>query len=259
MKSLNNILSNDIIAYPQYANKTLNSLASDNSGLITYKMNKHGYRASKPYKTVPQYNVLALGCSWTMGIGVDNNLIWPTLMGDRLGRVYNYGMYGASVSFVAKTFYKFVNSEKIPDIAIIMWPGFSRRDYITEAGEFRKIGGFRAATNEDPVWRNSEEDLLFLQLRNDNQDLMEFWEAYQFVELISKAYKIKTFHTIAGYYYEIYKNLKPKLEKTINYSTFYEPEDCYQNDHKAADKQHPGEVWHRSFADNFYSFIKDKI
>lgn len=140
-----------------------------------------------------------------------------------------------------------------------MWPGFSRRDYITEAGEFRKIGGFRTATKEDPVWRNSEEDLLFLQLRNDNQDLMEFWEAYQFVELISKAYKIRTFHTIAGYYYKIYENLKPKLEMTINYSTFYEPRDCYQNDHKAADKQHPGELWHKNFANKFYSFIKDKI
>lgn len=85
MKSLNNILSNDIITYPQYANKTLSALASDNSGLITYEMNEHGYRASKLFKTVPQYNVLTLGCSWTMGIGVDNDLIWPTLMGDKLG------------------------------------------------------------------------------------------------------------------------------------------------------------------------------
>ena len=222
-------------------------------------MNEYGYRASKNVREIPQYNVLTLGCSWTMGIGVDNNLIWPTLMGDRLGRMHNYGMYGVSTSFIAKTFYKFLNSIKTPDIALIMWPGFSRRDYITETGEFRKIGGFRTATNEDPVWRNNEEDLLFLQLRNDNQDLMEFWEAYQFVEALSKLYRIKTFHTVAGYYYEIYKKLKPKLENTINYRTFYEPKDCYQNDHKAADRQHPGEVWHKNFADNFYSFIKDKI
>ena len=246
MKSLNNILSNDIISYPQYANKTLSTLASDNSGLITYEMNEYGYRTSKTVREVPQYNVLTLGCSWTMGIGVDNNLIWPTLMGDRLGRMHNYGMYGVSTSFITKTLYKFLNSIKTPD-------------YITETGEFRKIGGFRTATNKDPVWRNNEEDLLFLQLRNDNQDLMEFWEAYQFVESLSKLYRIKTFHTVAGYYYEIYKKLKPKLENTINYRTFYEPRDCYQNDHKAADQQHPGEAWHKAFADGFYGFIKDKI
>jgi hypothetical protein len=257
--SLKTVLSNEIITYPQYVNKTLNTLASDNSGHIAYEMNKYGYRTSKDAEIASQYNVLALGCSWTMGIGVDNDLIWPTLMGNKLGKVYNYGMYGASVSFVAKTLFKFVSSELIPDIVLIMWPGFSRRDYITEAGEFRKIGGFRAATNEDPVWRNNEEDLLFLQLRNDNQDLMEFWEAYNFVETVSKLYNIKVFHTVAGYYYEIYKNLKPKLENTINYRRFYEPRDCYQNDHKAADKQHPGKAWHENFANGFYSFIKDKI
>jgi hypothetical protein len=259
MKALSNILSNDIIVYSEYANKTLSTLASDNSGLITYEMNKYGYRASKPFQTVPQYNVLALGCSWTMGIGVNNDSIWPSLIGDKLGRVHNYGMYGVSTSFIAKTFYKFLNSEITPDITLIMWPGFSRRDYITETGEFRKIGGFRTATNEDPVWRNNEEDLLFLQLRNDNQDLMEFWEAYQFVEALSRLYRIKTFHTVAGYYYEIYKDLKPKLENTVNYLTFYEPEDCYRNDHKATDSQHPGEAWHKAFADGFYGFIKDKI
>jgi hypothetical protein len=49
------------------------------------------------------------------------------------------------------------------------------------------------------------------------------------------------------------------LENTINYRTFYEPEDCYQNDHKATDNQHPGDAWHKAFADGFYGFIKDKI
>ena len=117
MKALSNILSNDIIVYSEYANKTLSTLASDNSGLITYEMNKYGYRASKPFQTVPQYNVLALGCSWTMGIGVNNDSIWPSLIGDKLGRVHNYGMYGVSTSFIAKTFYKVLNSEITPDIA----------------------------------------------------------------------------------------------------------------------------------------------
>jgi hypothetical protein len=259
MNSVSNILSNNIITYPQYVGKTLNTLASDSSGLITYEMNEYGYRASKTVKEVPQYNVLTLGCSWTMGIGVDNNLIWPSLMGDKLGRVHNYGMYGVSVSFIAKTFYKFLNSIKTPDIALIMWPGFSRRDYITEIGEFRKIGGFRRATNQDPVWRNNEEDLLFLQLRNDNQDLMEFWEAYQFVETLSRLYRIKTFHTVAGYYYEVFKQLEPKLKQTLNYSSFFDPATHYKNDLKGADREHPGPEWHKNFAEEFYTFIKDKL
>lgn len=253
--NLENILSNSIIEYPQYANRILHTMASDNSGRIVYKMNEHGYRSSKIVLEVPQYNVLTLGCSWTMGIGVDNDLIWPTLMGDKLGRVHNYGMYGVSVSFVAKTFYKFLNSVKTPDIALIMWPGFSRRDYINDNGVYRKIGGFRKAHSKDPVWKNEEEDLLFLQLRNDNQDLMEFWEAYNFVETMSRLYKIKTYHTIAGYYYEVFKTLEPNLKHTIDYSRFFDPKTCYKNDFKGADKEHPGPEWHKNFADNFYNYI----
>jgi len=253
------VISNNIITYPKYANKTLTTLASDNSGLITYEMNKYGYRASKPFETVPQYNVLTLGCSWTMGIGVERDFTWPSLLGDELGRVHNYGMYGASPSFVAKTFYKFLNSELTPDVTLIMWPGFSRRDYLTAEGEYRKIGGFRKAHSADPVWKNEEEDLLFLQLRNDNQDLMEFWEAYNFVETLSRLYRVKTFHTVAGYYYEVFKTLESNLAYTLNYDRFFDPKDCYRNDLKAADKEHPGPEWHKKFANEFYIFIKNRL
>ena len=50
--NIKSVLSNNIIIHPQYVNKTLNTLASDSSGLITYGMNQHGYRASKPFNTV---------------------------------------------------------------------------------------------------------------------------------------------------------------------------------------------------------------
>lgn len=258
MKDLSYFLGDEVIVNEKYVNKTLYTLASDSSGKVAYKMNEHGYR-SKSFKDKSKYNILTLGCSWTMGIGLEEEATWPALIADKLqGTLFNYAMYGVSTSFIAKNYYKILKTGIIPDVTLIMWPGFSRRDYITEAGEFRKIGGFRMATKEDPVWRNSEEDLLFLQLRNDNQDLMEFWEAYNFVETVSKLHNTKVFHTVAGYYYEVYKNLKPKLESTINYHTFYEPEECYQNDGEAEDRQHPGRVWHKTFTDGFYNFIKSK-
>ena len=260
MNVVNNILSSNIILNHKYINKELYTMASDNSNTIKYKMNEHGYR-SQPITIHSDYNILTLGCSWTMGVGVENEFIWPNLVHNKInkGTLFNYGMYGISTSFISKTLFKFVSSQFTPNLVLIMWPGFSRRDYLTDTGQYRKIGGFRKAHDKDPVWKNNEEDLLFMQLRNDNQDLMEFWEAYNFVETISQLYGIKTFHTVAGYYYGIYEILKPNLETTINFSTFHEPRNCYQNDYKAADKQHPGEAWHKNFADEFYGFIKDKI
>jgi hypothetical protein len=260
MKDFEKILSDDVFVFEQYKNKILPTLASDTNddNTIWYKMNEHGYR-SNPLKDKSDYNILTLGCSWTMGIGVKNEKIWPNLIGEQFGKVFNYGMYGASTSFIAKTLYKIISSEFIPDMVLIMWPGFSRRDYIKENGSFKKIGGFRMANDMDLVWKNEDEDLMFVQLRNDYQDLMTFWEAYKFVEVIAKLYNIKIFHTIAGYYYDVFKELKSELNSTINYDTFFDPINCYKNDLKARDNHHPGELWHDNFSKEFYIYIKNKL
>jgi hypothetical protein len=88
---------------------------------------------------------------------------------------------------------------------------------------------------------------------------MTFWEAYKFVEVIAKLYNIKIFHTIAGYYYDVFKELKSELNSTINYDTFFDPINCYKNDLKARDNHHPGELWHDNFSKEFYIYIKNKL
>ena len=165
MQDFEKILSDNVFVFEQYKNKILPTLASDiiDDGTIKYNMNEHGYR-SESLKNISNYNILTLGCSWTMGIGVNDDLIWPNLVGKKFGKVFNYGMYGVSTSFIAKTLYKIVTSEFIPNMVLIMWPGFSRRDYIKENGLFKKIGGFRMANDNDLIWKNEDEDLMFVQL-----------------------------------------------------------------------------------------------
>lgn len=260
MSDTKKILSDNVFVFEKYKNKILNTLASDtfDDGTIQYKMNEYGYR-SDSFKNLSNYNVLTLGCSWTMGIGVHDDFIWPNLVGKQFGKVFNYGMYGVSTSFISKTLHKIVSSEFKPDLVLIMWPGFSRRDYIREDGSFKKIGGFRLANDNDLIWKNDDEDILFIQLRNDYQDLMIFWEAYMFVETIAKLHNIKVFHTIAGYYYDVFKELEKELRYTINYDTFFDPLNCYKNDLKARDNHHPGKIWHENFSKEFYTYIKNKL
>jgi hypothetical protein len=262
MNDIDSLLSNNIFVNKSYINKKFNTLATDinDDGSIVYKLNEHGYR-SNALKEKSNFNILTLGCSWTMGIGVKNELIWPTLLSNKIGKgtLFNYGNYGVSTSFIAKTFHKFISSQFTPDVTFIMWPGFSRRDYIKDNGSFKKIGGFRPAHSKDIVWKNDDEDVLFIQLRNDYQDLMIFWEAYTLVETIAKLHNIKVYHTIAGYYYDVFKELKPHLKSTINYNTFFEPINCYKNDSMGRDCEHPGENWHKEFANSFYEFIKDTL
>jgi len=260
------ILSDNVFINKNYVNKELLTIASDtkDDGSILYKMNEHGYR-SNSFKDKSEYNILTLGCSWTMGVGVRNEAIWPTLVKEKIQNklqkkvsLFNYGTYGVSTSFTAKNFYKIATSEVKSDLVLIMWPGFSRRDYLKDTGVFKKIGGFRLAHERDVIWKNEEEDKLFVELRNDYQDLMVFWESYKLVEITAKLYNIQVIHTIAGYYYDIFKELKPHLKDTIDYNIFFEPTDCYQTDFNGRDNHHPGEKWHLDFSNKFFNFI-DKI
>ena len=130
------------------------------------------------------------------------------------------------------------------------------------------VGGFdrvyeinRNFRNEGISTRHNPEFTMleFYQAYADYQDLMIFWEAYTLVETIAKLYDIKVYHTIAGYYYDVFKELQPYLKFTINPNTFFEPNDCYKNDALARDCEHPGKNWHIQFANSFYKFVKDKL
>lgn len=254
-----NILSDSVCIFPEYANKILHTAATDkvNDGTIVYTFNEHGYR-SPSFTEKSRFNILSLGCSWTMGVGVQEQQAWPYVVSEKFkdSKLFNYSMYGVSVSFVAKNFYKIISSGIVPDMCLLMWPGFSRRDYINKEGQFRKIGGFRKAHTTDPVWRNHPEDLLYLELQNDYQDILNFWEAYKFVEVTSKLFNVPVFHTIAGYYYEIF-NQHQDLLNFIDRKTFFHPTECFRNDNKGRDQQHPGPEWHRNFAHNFLKFIEE--
>ena len=249
-------LSNDIITFPEYANKTVYNMASDISDSIEYRMNEHGYR-SNSFTDKGKIKILTIGCSWTMGIGVDNDKIWPTLIGNKYkdSIVCNYGMYGVSSGFIAKQYYKILHSGYVPDIVLVLWPGFSRRDYITETGRFKRICGWRGAYQSDVVFESKSEDLAFLTLQNDYQDINHFWNNYNFFNSVTPN-NVNVYHSVAGYYYDIFEKNYSIIENIIDPEIFFVPKDCYLNDKRATDGVHPGYKWHINFANKFYDFIK---
>lgn len=100
--------------YHEFANQSLKWLSTDteqlyqknlkyrynelkNTGLIdnnfTYDFNSHGFRS--PEFTTDS-TVMFLGCSNTMGVGMPNDLIWPTLVSQKLNmRSANLGIGGS--------------------------------------------------------------------------------------------------------------------------------------------------------------------
>lgn len=70
-------------------------LGWDQPGAITYNINSAGFRCPEFDYETPC--MISLGCSFTVGIGLPEQSIWPTLVGNRLGlRVANLAWGGNS-------------------------------------------------------------------------------------------------------------------------------------------------------------------
>lgn len=64
-------------------------------GAITYKINSHGFRSPEFEGNDPC--MIALGCSYTAGVGLPVRSLWPTLVGKQLGlKVYNLAWGGTA-------------------------------------------------------------------------------------------------------------------------------------------------------------------
>lgn len=78
----------------------LESMGWTDPEVISYQFNSHGFRCDEfdPGKS----SIVTLGCSYTAGIGLPVDLIWPTLVGKSLGlTVYNIsgGGYAADTCY----------------------------------------------------------------------------------------------------------------------------------------------------------------
>jgi hypothetical protein len=75
---------------------------SDNSLLVDYKFNDYGYRASFDYEPLLNSNkIVCIGCSFTEGVGLDEEETWPYLLSKQMGLPFlNLGKAGGSDGYV---------------------------------------------------------------------------------------------------------------------------------------------------------------
>jgi hypothetical protein len=70
----------------------------DKLGTITYEFNQEGFRSDDIEPGAPC--IAAFGCSFTMGIGLPKQDVWPWIVGQALGlRVYNFAIGGKSADW----------------------------------------------------------------------------------------------------------------------------------------------------------------
>lgn len=97
---------------------------------ITYKINSEGFRCDEFEPDTPC--IVALGCSYTVGIGLPQESIWPTLVGQALGlKVYNLAWGGSS----ADTCFRLANywiPKLKPQVVCMLTPPKARLELLTD-------------------------------------------------------------------------------------------------------------------------------
>jgi len=104
----------------------------DKPGAITYKINKHGFRC-KEFE-IGSKSIVALGCSYTQGIGLPVETLWPELVGKELELdVYNLA-WGGTSSDTCFMLAKYWLSVLRPSLVVMAAPPKNRFDIIRAAG-----------------------------------------------------------------------------------------------------------------------------
>lgn len=135
--------------YPQYRNCTINWLSMDNEERynqnykdkktrlllekynwdktnIEYKFNNYGFRCEN-FQDID--NIVFLGCSHTVGLGIPINYSWTTLVGQELNLAsYNLGISGGSLDTCFRLAYYWLEKLK-PKIVILLETDINRVEY----------------------------------------------------------------------------------------------------------------------------------
>jgi hypothetical protein len=94
---------------------------------VKYTINSLGYRS--PEFTNTSADILALGCSQTFGIGVQDNEIWPELLSNMLGMSYaNLGQRGDSIYAMLGQAMAYVREKGKPKVIVALLPGWDRME-----------------------------------------------------------------------------------------------------------------------------------
>ena len=151
---------------------------------ITYSINSNGFRSIE-FSPSPQFTVLSVGCSLTMGIGLPVEATWPELFCNALRsrlntqvRNYNLGWPGASNDYISRTLYNALSTLN-PNLVLVLFTYSCRREHITAQGIPKQI---RPGTEDTP------ENLAYLTLQNDHDDFNNLVKNITLSELASRVH-----------------------------------------------------------------------
>lgn len=189
---------------------------------ITYTFNEHGFR-SDSFKQRSDFNILVSGCSLTVGVGVKYENTWPQQLKTHINQpttVWNLAQSSTSPDYVVRSLYKTVDVLK-PDLIAVCWPAESRVELPKNK---YSITTYQLDTDDYPKI-----------LENPNWAYHNLQKNIIFLTQLCKN-----------------KNI-PLVQAPGPYTDF-----GIDPDTSARDGSHPGNKWHKKFAELVFQAYQDK-
>ena len=153
-------------------NKSFKTSGSDSTTNNLYTYNDLGFRGDS--LPLVGKKLMAVGCSHTEGIGVNDNQTWPHYLSKLLNYSHiNFGFTGRSNDYIARCILTFTEEIK-PDLVCIMNSYPERREYYT------KENGVEPFHPNPWGWFSESKNTNYfkskLQLSNDNEDFINWYK-----------------------------------------------------------------------------------
>jgi len=195
---------------------------ASNQDEITYQFNEHGFR-SDSFNQRTDFNILTSGCSLTVGIGVKYENTWTQQLKTHFNQpttVWNLAQSSTSPDYVVRSIYKTIDILK-PNLVAVCWPAESR---IELPKDKHWLTDYQLDTAEYPKL-----------LENPN------WAYHNFQKNIILLKQICLVRNI------------PLVHGPGEYTDF-----GINPDTTARDGSHPGDKWHKEYAELVFQQYNDK-
>ena len=117
---------------------------------ITYKYNNYGHRCKNVEEIDQQNYILFIGCSHTMGVGLELEKTFPYLLSEKLSMdYYNLAVPATGIDVLEYNLLTWLFKMKKPKLIVVQWPDHSRfieydsiHDHILERGSWNKESNY---------------------------------------------------------------------------------------------------------------------
>lgn len=208
---------------------------------ITYTFNYSGFRTMEfiEAKNNGKKNILCMGCSYTLGVGLQNELSWPVKLQEYFPdhNILNLGIAGGSGDAISRLLYITLDFFQ-PESVFILWPEIARvEDYTTRCNVLSPItvGTWEFDKN---IYNYIQGDDHYLNVRRRNLAI---------VELLQHKYKFKLVNYAANKFASCdnVKDIGNIMNEIYDFRTYDKGRD-----------NHPGPVWHKYATEIFYNEYK---